>query len=215
MSSLSVFDIIIMVLFCIISFSIYKMLKPDNTEEKIIPVNIKNGKIVNINTSKIKIEEIITNTLKNESLDLKVEKIKKLDKTFDIQLFMSNAKELFESIFKSFYAKENLKIKSKVSNEVFNEFENTVNELNKNKQNIVAELIRFKSIIVKDISINQKIVNIIVEFTSEQTAVMKDSAGKILKGDENQLETIIDIWNFSKDFSQKDSSWILQGTIEG
>ena len=37
---------------------------------------------------------------------------------------------------------------------------------------------------------------------------------KIIKGDDNQIETITDTWTFTKDYSKKNPSWILSETIE-
>lgn len=218
MSSLNVFDIIIMVLFTIISFSIYKMLKSENVEENISPFNQKmnnktKSKVVSF-PSKKSLEKLVLETVKNESLDLKVAKLMKLDKTFEPQSFMTSTKEMFEFIFNSFYSKNNTKLKTKVSPVVFNEFENSIKEFEKNKQDISAELVRFKSIMIRDISISKRNANVIVEFITEQTAVLKNLAGKVLKGDANQLETITDVWCFSKDLTKKEASWILSKTIE-
>lgn len=218
MSSLNVFDIIIMVLFTIISFSIYKMLKSENVEENISPFNQKmnnktKSKVISF-PSKKSLEKLVLETVKNESLDLKVAKLMKLDKTFEPQSFMTSTKEMFEFIFNSFYSKNNTKLKTKVSPVVFNEFENSIKEFEKNKQDISAELVRFKSIMIRDISISKRNANVIVEFITEQTAVLKNLAGKVLKGDANQLETITDVWCFSKDLTQKEASWILSKTIE-
>ena len=127
---------------------------------------------------------------------------------------MTSTKEMFEFIFNSFYSKNNTKLKTKVSPVVFNEFENSIKEFEKNKQDISAELVRFKSIMIRDISISKRNANVIVEFITEQTAVLKNLAGKVLKGDANQLETITDVWCFSKDLTQKEASWILSKTIE-
>ena len=132
MSSLNVFDIIIMVLFTIISFSIYKMLKSENVEENISPFNQKmnnktKSKVVSF-PSKKSLEKLVLETVKNESLDLKVAKLMKLDKTFEPQSFMTSTKEMFEFIFNSFYSKNNTKLKTMVSPVVFNEFENSIIE---------------------------------------------------------------------------------------
>ncbi len=216
MSTLNYFDILILILFSIVSFSIYKMLKPENNESvnTLNPKNIKSGKIVKIFKNKKALQNFVLETLKNESLDLKVQKLAKMDKNFEPQNFMSWAKDSFEYIFKSFYSNHNEKIKLKVSDTVYKEFEKFNKELTSNKQSITAEIIRFKSIMIKDVNLSKKTADIVVQFETEQTAVIKDSAGKIIKGDDNQIETMKDIWCFTKDFSLKNPSWILSKTIE-
>ena len=217
MSALNYFDILILILFSVVSFSIYKMLKPENNNENVVPFSgkvVKAGKITKIFKNKKELQKFVLETLKNESLDLKVQKLLKMDKSFDPQNFMSWAKDSFEYIFKSFYSNHNEKIKLKVSDNVYKEFEKFNKTLSSNKQSITAEIIRFKSIMIKDISLSKKTANIVVLFETEQTAVIKDANGKIVKGDDNQIETMKDIWCFTKDYSLKNPAWILSKTIE-
>ncbi len=216
MSTLNYFDILILILFSIVSFSIYKMLKPENNESvnTLNPKNIKSGKIVKIFKNKKALQNFVLETLKNESLDLKVQKLSKMDKSFEPQSFMGWAKDSFEYIFKSFYSNHNEKLKLKVSEDVLKEFDKYNKQLSSNKQTITAEIIRFKSIMIKDVNLSKKLANIIIEFETEQTAVIKDETGKIVKGDDNQIETLKDVWCFTKDYSQKNPTWILSKTIE-
>ena len=110
MNSLNYFDIIIMILFTVVSFSIYKMLKPENilfSNEK----KVNSGKIIKVFKDKKALRGFVLETLKNESLDLKVQKLSKIDKTFEPQTFMSWAKDSFEYIFKNMYLENNPYIK--------------------------------------------------------------------------------------------------------
>ncbi len=217
MSSLNYFDIAIMILFSIVSFSIYKMLKPENSDEKMPSYegkNEKNTKIVKIFRNKKSLQHFVLEIIKNESLDLKIQKLTKLEKDFHPQSFMSWTKDIFKLIFDSFYSNRMEKIKPLVSNDIYNEFKNFNDDLASKKQSIIAEIIRFKTVMIRDVNISKKKVDIILEFVTEQTAVVKNSAGKIVKGDDNQIETIRDVWCFSKDFSQKKAGWILSKTIE-
>ena len=217
MSSLNYFDILIMVLFSVVSFSIYKMLKPENNSQNMAQFGgktVKAGKIVKIFKNKKALQSFVLETLKNESLDLKVQKLSKMDKSFEPQSFMAWAKDSFEYIFKSFYSNHDEKLKLKVSSDVLKEFDKYNKELSSNKQSITAEIIRFKSIMIKDINLSKKMANVIIEFVTEQTAAIKDENGKVVKGDDNQIETLKDIWCFTKDYSQKNPAWILSKTIE-
>ncbi len=217
MNSLNYFDILIMILFSVVSFSIYKMLKPENNSQNVNPFGsktVKAGKIVKVFKNKKALQNFVLETLKNESLDLKVQKLSKMDKSFEPQSFMGWAKDSFEYIFKSFYSNHNEKLKLKVSEDVLKEFDKYNKQLSSNKQTITAEIIRFKSIMIKDVNLSKKLANIIIEFETEQTAVIKDETGKIVKGDDNQIETLKDVWCFTKDYSQKNPTWILSKTIE-
>ncbi|MCR5506822.1 MAG: Tim44/TimA family putative adaptor protein, partial [bacterium] len=197
----------------------YRMLKAENDDNgKPVPVNVKKvrvDKFVEIFKNKNNLQNFVLETIKKESIETKVHNLMKIDKGFEVQSFLSWAKDNFEYIFKSFYSNHMEKLKLKVSDNIYKEFESFNKNLSKNKQSISAEIIRFKTIMMKDVNISKnKTVDIFVEFTSEQTAVVKDLDGKVLKGDDNQIETIKDIWCFSRNYSQKNSSWVLTKTIE-
>ena len=208
MSSLDIFMIVI---FCIILFNIYRLLKSN----KSAIVTISNEKqllpILNNTTN----NELNKNDLPdNKDLIEGVLQIKKLDKNFLMLSFIDEVKKHFEIIFKSFYDRDINKIKQYLSKGLISKMQTEIDLLNKNKQMISAELIRIKTITVKNIYVSKKIVSIVVEFLSEQTAVIKNLSGKIIKGDDNKIETIKDSWCFTKDFSKKQNSdWILEKTI--
>ena len=67
---------------------------------------------------------------------------------------------------------------------------------------------------IKDIKVAKNYANVIVEFITEQTGVIKDNSGKIIKGDDNKIDTIKDVWCFSKNLISKNSQWVLSATIE-
>ena len=53
---------------------------------------------------------------------------------------------------------------------------------------------------------------ITVEFRSQQKRLLKDDSGALIDGDENQIETFIDLWTFERDISSRDPNWLLVET---
>jgi predicted lipid-binding transport protein (Tim44 family) len=53
-----------------------------------------------------------------------------------------------------------------------------------------------------------------VEFISEQTSAVRDSASQIIAGDPNAREEIRDLWTFRRDTRGNDPSWHLVETRE-
>lgn len=87
-------------------------------------------------------------------------------------------------------------------------------DLERKEQTLDTEIVRFKDIVIKDVNVENKFASIIIEFISEQTTVLKDSNGKIIKGDDNYLETINDVWVFARNYNVKNSKWLLYETVE-
>ncbi len=203
-------DILIILSFIYIMYCVYKSFKEDST----LPLQCNCKKVLKVVNSPEDIKKLIKESVKDSVLKENLEKLMKLDKSFDMQSFIDYCTQTFEKVFKAFNSKDLSSIKNDISSDVMMEFEKSINDLNKNKHTIFAEIVRFKKIIVKSINIIKKDVYIVVEFETEQTAVLKDDNGKVLKGDANQIETINDIWGFTKSFSRKNSSWILGETME-
>ena len=217
MSSLNYFDIIIMILFLIVSFSVYKTLKSDNPDMDFPPFPDSKGqstKLIRVLKTHNKQEYCLDDTIQPDTAEQKVEKLLKVDKTFDTLSFMLHAKAEFEYILKHFCEKDMKSLKSKTSQNVYDIFENSIKELEKHKYSICSEIIRFKKVAIKDIKVAKNYANVIVEFITEQTGVIKDNSGKIIKGDDNRIDTIKDIWCFSKNLISKNSKWVLSATIE-
>ena len=213
---LTFMDFFIIILFVTILFSIYKVFKPENAEiNSIIATNTANKKIIKsiIKQANKKISKNLLNTIVTESIETKAEKLSKIDKEFLPQSFMENSKVLFSDILKAFEKQDRETLKQYVSPNVYKVFESNIEELEKKKQKINTEIIRFKKIMIKDININKKIADIIVEFTTEQTIVLKDDNNKIILGDDNQIETIVDKWQFTRNYNVKNNKWLLSNTI--
>lgn len=217
---LNLFDFLIIGLFIVIIVSLYGILKPEN---------IKNGTIISKQHSRKKtlkdivdlkhikdkkaLSEAVEKIIK-DNIEIGKNKLLKIDKTFEPQSFMEKSKNTFETILKSFENKDRKTLKTLVSEKVYNIFDKSMKEFEKNKQTLDTEIVRFKNISIRDINVEGKFASIIIEFISEQTTVLKDADGKIIKGDDNYLETIEDTWIFGRDYGIKDSRWLLCETVE-
>ena len=206
-------DIIMLVVALILGISLYKLLH----NEKGITVTIVNkqpsDKITNINNKK----ETITNSENikqdiNKEINEKISEIVKLDKNFNVVNFTNDIKALFQNLLKSFNRKNLKSVENILSKNMFKILNDEINNFN-NKETINTELIRIKSINIKNINIKGKKASIFIELLSEQITLIKDSAGKTIKGDDNKIMTIKDLWYVTKDFSKKQSNWILDKTI--
>ena len=216
-------DIAVLGIFLIIMFAIYKMLKTDK--------NILSVKVIKLNsvlpTNKINVlddkkdenisgedfKSFISEIEKQASYNLIFSQLKKYDKSFSPLQLLGEIREFFKTIFDSFYSRDIEKITMHLSNDVLQKFQTEIDDLNKKKQIIVADLVRVKNINVKDMKMIKKKLTIMVEFITEQTAILKDKNDKIIKGDDNKIESIKDFWCITKDFGIKNPVWQLEKTI--
>ena len=48
-----------------------------------------------------------------------------------------------------------------------------------------------------------------IRFVSEQVNVTRDAAGAVVEGDPNKVETITDVWTFTRNTRARDPNWFL------
>ena len=214
---LNLFDFLIIGLFIMIIISLYGILKPENNKTVGFSDTRPAKRRVIKKIMKIKDKkalDAVIEQIAKEHIEHNVIALTKLDKEFEPQSFMENSKKIFENIVKSFETKDRLKLKSLVSEKVYGIFDDNIKQFEKNGQTLDTDIVRFKKIVITDVNVENKFAKIIVEFTTEQTTVLKDKSGKIIKGDDNHLETIKDVWIFTRDYHKRGSNWLLSETVE-
>ena len=213
---LNIFDFFIIGLFIVIIVSLYGILKPENAKNENISTKQIKKKIVK-NFVNIKDKKVLAETIEQmfkKNIEEGTNRLYKIDKDFNLRSFAEDSKEIFKKILNFFEKKDRKNLKPLVSEKVYNVFNESIKELEKKEQTLDTEIVRFKDIIIKDINVENKLASIIIEFTSEQTTVLRDSNGNIIKGDDNYLETITDVWVFVRNYNIKNSKWLLYETVE-
>ena len=120
-----------------------------------------------------------------------------LDKDFDFNSFLDNAKSAFTFIITS-YKKHNLnEVKPYLSSEVYAAFVKSITT--ENKKNDMFKIGALKATIIQ-IEVIKKIVKIKVEFLSKQVETHEN---------ETKPNEIKDIWTFEKEITDKNPIWIL------
>lgn len=146
------------------------------------------------------------------SINQGLQQVRDFDSEFDERTFLQGARAAFEMIVKA-YARGDLEtLKNLLSPKLYDHFaedakaraqkdytmETTIHRL-ANATIIGARMIGFEA-------------EITVEFISEQTSVVRSSAGEVMAGDPNAREEIRDTWVFRRDTRGTDPSWLLTET---
>ena len=123
--------------------------------------------------------------------------------------FLKGAEIAYETILTSFASGDVKKLKSLLTSDMFDNFEQAINE--RNKQNIKSE---FTFIGIKESNVEkyEKIKNELfasVKFISEVISVKQDKDGNILEGNPDKITHVIDYWEFSKNILKKGPNWYL------
>ena len=127
--------------------------------------------------------------------------------------FLKGAEIAYETILTSFAKGDTKKLKTLLTSDMADNFDQAINE--RNKQNIKSE---FTFIGMKEASVEkyEKIKNELfasVKFVSEVISVKKDKDGKVIEGNPDKIKLVTDYWKFSKNILKKGPNWYLSEII--
>lgn len=148
--------------------------------------------------------------IEHEDMDLKgLAQIRKVDPKFDPANFIKGAKIAFEMILEAFCEGDNEALKTLLGPIAYRRFLRIITQREKAGETWDHSLLRIKSADIDQMKVDGVEVFITLKFVSEQIRVVCDKNGHIIEGDPNQIDTIIDLWTFSRDATSQDQNWQL------
>ncbi len=145
-------------------------------------------------------------------LDAALAQIQTLDPSFERAGFLSGGRGAFEMIVAAFAAGDLDTLHPLLATEVYDSFAEAVKNRERDGEVLETSLIGIKSAELSGAELDGQIARVEVTFVSEQVNVTKDQGGNVVDGDAKAIETITDIWTFSRDTTSRDPNWALAET---
>ncbi len=163
------------------------------------------------------IKQTKQNVIKNKQLhkDPKInnvlKKIYQYDKEFSIDDFLKGAKKAFEFIIGNYVDGKIDDLKKLLSKKMFDNFKSQISYREKKgeKLDITFIGVELPKLISAEIY-NRTFARMKLEFVTEQVQTTKNSNGKIIDGDINQILNITELWTFTKNIKDKNPNWVLE-----
>jgi len=146
-------------------------------------------------------QETVKNTLKQSNFDEAAKKN-----------FLIGAKIAYENIITSFSSGNLVTVKQLLDKQVYQQFEDAINDRKKNGQISETTFIGISSAEVKNHENNKDFLEVTVDFVSEIISSVKDKNNKILSGDPKKIKKVFDTWKFSKNINSTNPNWLLIDT---
>ena len=138
--------------------------------------------------------------------------ISKIDPTFNEEEFLKGAQNFFQMVINSF-VKGNLKdIVNYIDDKLIKSFKSVIDERLEEGETLKIEILKMKSIKIKDVKELKNFLRLSVLFETEQIKVLKDKKGKVIDGDPRKSILVKDLWTFEKEIKSKDINWKLVET---
>ena len=203
--SLPFLDIIIFAIIAIFLVYRLKNILGQNSEgnEQNNQIDIGKKEISNV----VKLGHLNSDKTKNDK-----SLISKIDPTFNEEEFLKGAQNFFQMVINSF-VKGNLEdLVNYIDDKLIKSFKLVIDERLEEGETLKIEILKMKSIKIKDVKELKNFLRLSVLFETEQIKVLKDKKGKVIDGDPKKSILVKDLWTFEKEIKSKDVNWKLVET---
>ncbi len=129
--------------------------------------------------------------------------------------FLKGAKIAYETIITDFSDNDNKITSSKplLSNKIYDQFNNALQERSKNGHYAEITFIGINSAKIKEHKKINKVLQVTVDFVAEIITCIRDKEKNIVSGDPEKIKKIYDTWVFSRDINSRNPNWQLVDTL--
>ena len=154
-------------------------------------------------------EDMARNAEADDVLVTGITEIGLADPKFDADEFQGGARAAFEMIVHAFATADSGTLRSLLSEEVAANFQRAIEERLEAGETLETTVISIKSAEMIEAEMRGRHAAVTIKFVSEQVNVTRDTEGRIIEGDPNQVAEITDIWTFSRNTRARDPNWKL------
>ena len=154
-------------------------------------------------------EDMAGDAKPDDVLVIGISEIGLADPKFDADEFQGGAHAAFEMIVHAFATADSGTLRSLLSEEVAVNFQHAIEERLEAGETLETTVISIKSAEMIEAEMRGRHAAVTIKFVSEQVNVTRDTEGRIIEGDPNQVAEITDIWTFSRNTRARDPNWKL------
>jgi len=148
-----------------------------------------------------------------------VDTIEKIDKEvvpstetnqFNETSFLKGAQAAYEMIVNAFANGDKKILKDLTDSEIYRNFISVIDERQSKKIKNDFTFIGVKKAKIEEVKNQDTLYSVKVRFISEIISSTKDETGKIIEGNNNEIQTVNDVWIFKRDLNSEDPTWYLK-----
>ena len=128
---------------------------------------------------------------------------------FKEDVFLKGAQAAYEMIVNAFAAADKKTLKDLTSPEVYKSFVGVLDERKNKKYVNQFTFIGIKKAKIENIDKKESFYTVKTRFVSEIISCVKDANNNIIEGGPEEIQTVNDVWSFSRDLNSDDPTWHL------
>ena len=130
-------------------------------------------------------------------------------KEFKEEIFLKGAQAAYEMIVNAFAAADKKTLKDLTSPEVYKSFVGVLDERKNKKYVNQFTFIGIKKTKIENVDKKDSFYTVKTRFVSEIISCIKDANNNIIEGSAEEIQTVNDVWSFSRDLNSDDPTWHL------
>jgi len=130
-------------------------------------------------------------------------------KEFKEDTFLKGAQAAYEIIVNAFATADKKTLKDLTSPEVYKSFIDVLDERKNKKYVNQFTFIGIKKAKIENVDKKNSFYTVKTRFVSEIISCIKDSNNNIIEGSPEEIQTVNDVWSFSRDLNSEDPTWHL------
>ena len=146
------------------------------------------------------------------SVDAGIAAIRGADPSFDPRGFAQGARGAFEMIVQAFAQGDAAALRPLLADGVNQSFVAAIRDRQSRGHVLSTTLIGIGSSDIVDARLEGSEAFVTIRFVSEQVNATRDAAGNVVEGDPNRVETVTDIWTFTRNTRSRAPDWFLVRT---
>ena len=154
-------------------------------------------------------EDLASDAESDDPLIAGIAQIRLADPNFDADEFQGGARAAFEMVVHAFATDDSGTLRTLLSEEVAENFQNAIRERLEAGETLETTVISIKSAEMIEAEMRGRHAALTMKFVSEQVNVTRDTEGRVIEGDPNQITDITDIWTFARNTRARDPNWKL------
>ena len=128
---------------------------------------------------------------------------------FKEETFLKGAQAAYEMIVNAFAAADKKTLKDLTSPEVYKSFIGVLDERKNKKYVNQFTFIGIKKAKIENVDKKGSFYTVKTRFVSEIISCIKDANNNIIEGSPEEIQTVNDVWSFSRDLNSDDPTWNL------
>jgi predicted lipid-binding transport protein (Tim44 family) len=130
-------------------------------------------------------------------------------KEFKEDTFLKGAQAAYEMIVNAFAAADKKTLKDLTSPEVYKSFVGVLDERKNKKYVNQFTFIGIKKTKIENVDNKDSFYTVKTRFVSEIISCVKDANNNVIEGSPEEIQTVNDVWSFSRDLNSDDPTWHL------